>query len=231
MTRNRISIPSLPSLFVATIAFIASAAGAQARSKADPPPVQIESIREWIARYHASIYSGDPHVNAVLIVVDANSQYVASVADSLSPATTAAIDSGFADVAAHNDAQPMAEALAAGRLTVPGGDGKRPVYVVDGARKPNVDSLNPNSIVGIRLITPADAVSAYGADASGGAIAVTTWRPESPALVASRRERLRKLGITPERLDNDRMEMHVRGGAIGPNPLYIMVLRLKGSAF
>jgi hypothetical protein len=47
--------------------------------------------------------------------------------------------------------------------------------------------------------------------------------------VASRRERLLKLGIAPERLDDDQMQMHVRASVIGPNPLYIMVLRLKGS--
>ena len=74
-------------------------------------------------------------------------------------------------------------------------------------------------------------MSAYGPDAAGGAIVVRTYRPESPVLVASRRERLHKLGFAPERLDDDQMQMHVRAGAIGPNPLYIMVLRLNGGTF
>jgi hypothetical protein len=183
----------------------------------------------WIAQYHRNVISGDARINAVLIVADSNGQYVASLADSLSVETRAAIDSVFESVGAHNAVADMARELVAGRLRVPGATGKA-VYVVEGVRATRVDSLNVNSIENIQFATGADA-SKYGADAvEGGAILVTTTHSErrSQVIDASHRQRLNRLGIQPERVDLGNVQMmHLRAGVVGPNALYVTVLRLK----
>src|SRR5437762_5245393 len=134
------------------IASIAPSAAAQALLRPD-------EIFPWIARNHPNVVSGDPRVNAVLIVVDTNSQYVASVADSLSVEVMAAIDSVFASVGAHNVIEEMARELVAGRLRVPDADGTPAVYIVDGVRVSRVDSLSLNAIENIQFVKGDEAAS------------------------------------------------------------------------
>ena len=188
-----------------------------------------EEISAWVARYHLNVIAGDRRINAVLIVVDTNRQYVASVADSLPLEVSASIDSIFASVGARNAVEGMARELVAGRLTVPSAEGP-PVYIVDGVRVSRIDTLSVNSIEGIRLVKAADAVT-YGADAEkGGAIIVTMTHSEhqSQVIKANQLRRLKALGIRPDRVDvGDEQMMHVRGGAIGPYPLYVTILHLK----
>jgi len=188
-------------------------------------------ISQWIGRNHPNVIAGDPRVNAVLIVVDSASRYVASVADSLSPPVIAAIDSIFASVGAHNVIESMAHELLAGRLRVPNGDGSQPIYVVDGVRVGRVDSLMENAVKSIQFMNGAEAASKYGADAAkGGAVLVTMIHDEgwSQLVQASHRERLRKVGIEPERIDfgNTQM-MQVRAGTFGPYRMNVTILRLK----
>ena len=192
-------------------------------------PIGYNEFNAWIARHHPNVISGDARVNAVLIVVDTSSQYVASLADSLSFEIIAAIDSVFASVGAHNAIEGMARELVAGRLRVPGTDGEA-VYIVDGVRVRRVDSLKVNSIENIRLLKGADA-SKYGVDAAkGGAIVVTMTHSERQREVidSSQRQRLTKLGIQPERVELGNVQMmHINSGTVGPYPLYITVLHLK----
>jgi hypothetical protein len=192
-------------------------------------PIGYNTFYGWIAQYHRNVISGDARVNAVLIVVDSNSQYVASIADSLSVETTAAIDSVFESVGLHNAVKDMARELVAGRLRVPDGTGQA-IYIVDGVRTTRVDSLNVNSIERIQFAKGADA-SKYGTDAvEGGAIIVTMTHSErrSQVIDASHRLWLTKLGIQPERVDlGDVQMMHPRQGLVGPYAPYITVLRLK----
>jgi hypothetical protein len=200
-----------------------------ARSAAAQAPISYDTFNAWIARNHPNVISGDARVNAVLVVVDTNSQYVASVADSLSLTVLAAIDSVFASVGAHNAIEEMARELVSGQLRVPDADGQ-PVYIVDGVRVRRVDSLSVNSIENIQFVKGADA-SKYGADAAnGGAIVVTMTHSERRRQVidSSQRQRLSKLGIQPERIDlgNEQM-MRLGPGSIGPNTLYVTVLHLK----
>jgi hypothetical protein len=209
-------------LSLVAITSIAPSAAAQAM-------IRYDEFNAWIVRHHPNVISGDARVNAVLIVVDTNSQYVASLADSLSLETMAAIDSVFASVGAHNAIEGMARELVAGRLRVPDADGQA-VYIVDGVRVSRVDSLSVNSIENIQFMKGADA-SRYGAGAAkGGAIVVTMMHSERRRQVieSSQRQRLTKLGIQPERIDlgNEQM-MHVNAGVVGPYPLYITILHLK----
>ena len=132
----------------------------------------------------------------MLLVLDSLNHYVASVADSLPAAVTAAIHSMFASAVAHNEVEGMARELVAGRLRVPGSGGNEPIYVVDGARAVRVNSLPLNSIENIRFMNAAEAASAYGADAArGGAILVTMIHNEGwdRVIEASHRQRLSKL--------------------------------------
>jgi hypothetical protein len=204
------------------ITSIAPTAAAQA-------PIGYATFGAWIAQYHPNVGSGDARVNAVLIVVDSNSRYVASLADSLPLETRAAIDSVFDSVGLHNAIADMARELVAGRLRVPGASGQA-VYIVDGVRTTRVDSLNANWIENIQFAKGADA-SKYGADAvEGGAIIVTMAHSErrSQVIGASHRQWLNKLGIRPERVDlEDVQMMHVRSGLVAPSALYVTVLRLK----
>ena len=204
------------------IASIAPSAAAQGL-------VDHDEISAWIARSHSNVVAGDPRVNAVLIAVDTNNQYVASLADSLSLEIMAAIDSVFASVGAHNAIEGMARELVAGRLRVPDADGQG-VYIVDGVRVNRVDSLSVNSIENIQLIKGADA-SKYGAGAAkGGAIVVTMTHSERRRQVidSSQRQRLTKLGIQAERVDFGNVQMmRLSPGIIGPYPLYVTVLHLK----
>lgn len=219
---------------VGSLAFAASAfvggAGAQT-ARPDPPPLPNGAIREWTARYHANAFT-DPRINSLTFVVDTNSRYVASSADSLPDDVKAAIDSGFAWVEAHNAIYDTIVELVAGRLRVPGGDSTPPVYVVDGIRVKRVDSLEANSIEAIQLVKPADAATVYGPDAAkSGAIVVKMdhRKRKHPAIEATIRQRLAKLGISAERVDLGNMMWIVTGaGVIGRNPTYINVLHLKG---
>jgi hypothetical protein len=221
MTSIRSARATVVSLVVALASIAPSARGQSL--------ISYDQFSAWIARYHLNVIAGDRRVNAVLIVVDTNRQYVASVADSLPLEVTAAIDSMFASVGARNAVEGAARELVAGRLTVPGAEGP-PVYIVDGVRVSRVDSLSVNSIEGIRVVNAADAAK-YGAGAEkGGAIVVTTSHSEhqSQVMKANLLRRLNSLGIRADRVDiGDEQMMHVRGGAIGPNPLYITILHLK----
>jgi hypothetical protein len=204
-------------------AFVAHSAAAQV--------IGYDEFGPWIAAHHPNVQAGDRRVNAVLLVVDANGQYVASVADSLPFAVIAAIDSGFSSVGAHNAVEDMARELVADRLRVPGMGAHQPLYIVDGVRVGRVDSLSANEIENIQLLKGDEAVSKYGPGAAdGGAIVVTVAHSESWSRVvtSSNRERLSRLGIDPERVDmGDTQMMHVRAGIVGPYPMYITVLRLK----
>ena len=221
------------SLTMAAIALVASAAEAQT-TRREYPPVPRGAISEWTARYHANAFAGDSRVNSLTFVVDTNARYVASSADSLPVAVTAAVDSIFAVVAAHNAIRETATQLVEGRLRVQGGDSTPPVYVVDGVRVKRVDSLKLNAIESIRLVKPADAAIAYGPDAAkSGAVVVTLDHrsPKNPAIDMSILQRLSKLGIAVERVDLGNMQWIVtNAGIFGASPTYINVLYLKGGA-
>jgi len=221
------------SLTLVAIALIASAAAAQT-ARREYPPVPRGAISEWTARYHANAFAGDSRVNSLTFVVDTNARYVASSADSLPVAVTAAVDSIFAIVAAHNAIRETAAQLVEGRLRVPGGDSTPPVYIVDGVRMKRVDSLKLNAIESIQLVKPADAALVYGPDAAkSGAIVVTLDHrsPKNSAIDVSILQRLSKLGIAAERVDLGNMQWIVtNGGVFGTNPTYINVLFLKGRA-
>ena len=77
----------------------------------------------------------------------------------------------------------------------------------------------------------AEAASKYGSDAAkGGVILVTTIPDEgwNRMVKASHLERLRKLGIEPERIDfGDQQVMQVRAGVYGPYRMNVTILRLK----
>jgi hypothetical protein len=213
----------------AVLSFVTTASIAPAAAAQDM--IGRHELSAWIGRNHPNVIAGDVRVNAVLIVVDTNSHYVASVADSLPLEVAAAIDSMFASVGAHNEIDGMARELVAGRLRVPGAEGAEPVYIVDGVRVSRVDSLSVNAIERIWLTKGAEAASKFGPDAATrGAIVVTMIHPENRGRViqSSHRERLMKLGIRPDRIDFGNTQiMHVRAGIAGPNPMYITVLRLK----
>jgi hypothetical protein len=221
------------SLTSAAIAFVAFAAEAQTAPR-DPPPLPRGAITEWTARYQPNAFNKDSRVNSLTFVVDTNALYVASSADSLPVAVTAAIDSMFALVAAHNEIRETATQLVEGRLRVPGGDSTPPVYIVDGVRMKRVDSLRVNAIDSIQLVKPVDAVRAYGSDAAkSGAVVVKMERrgPKNPAIDESIRQRLAKLGIAAERVDLGNMQWIVtNAGVFGTRPMYINVLYLKGGA-
>lgn len=229
MTRRHRLVASLT---LSAIAFGGATARGQT-ARRDPPPVRMDAMREWTARYHANAFV-DPRINALTFVVDTNSQYVASSADSLPVAVTAAIDSTFALVEAQNEIRERAAQLVEGRLRVPGGDSTPPVYIVDGVRVKRVDSLSAAAVESIQFLTPADAATAYGPDAAkSGAVVVKTWHraPKNPAIELSIQQRLAKLGIAPERVDLGNMQwIHTGRGVIGSNPIYINVLYLKGGA-
>ena len=221
------------SLILAATALVGAVASAQTIRR-DPPPLRRGAISEWAARYHPNAFSGDSRVNSLTFVVDANSEYVASSADSLPVAVTAAIDSMFALVAAHNEIRETATQLVEGRLRVPGGDSTPPVYVVDGVRVKRVDSLRVNAIDSIRLVKPADAALAYGPDAAkSGAVVVKLDHRDGKnrAIDDSIRQRLARLGIAAERVDLGDMQWVVtNSGVFGASPTYINVLHLKGGA-
>ena len=221
------------SLTFAAIALGGAAANAQT-ARRDPPPIPRGAISDWTARYHPNAFAGDSRVNSLTFVVDTNALYVASSADSLPVAVTAAVDSIFAVVAAHNAIRETATQLVEGRLRVPGGDSTPPVYIVDGIRVKRVDSLRLNAIESIQLVKPADAAMAYGKDAAkSGAVVVTMDHrgPKNPAIDMSILQRLTKLGIVAERVDLGNMQWIVtNAGVFGTNPTYINVLYLKGGA-
>ena len=214
---------------------LAGAAGVNAQTaRRDPQPIRRGAISEWTARYHANAFTGGSRVNSLTFVVDTNAQYVASSADTLPVAVTAAIDSTFAVVAAHNEIRETATQLVEGRLRVPGGDSTPPVYIVDGVRVKRVDSLRLNAIDSILLVKPADAARAYGPDAAkSGAVVVKLERrgPKNPAIDDNIRQRLAKLGIDADRVDLGNMQWIVtNAGVFGANPTYINVLYLKGGS-
>ncbi len=209
-------------------ATVALAAMTSLAPSATAQPFGAREVRGWIERNHPAVIAGDPRVNSVFIVLDTNGQYVASRADSLPIEVSAAIDSTFDSVGARNAVAEIARELVAGQLRVPGSEGQA-VYIVDGVRVNRLDSLSADAIENIEFKKGADAVK-YGAASNGGAIIVTTMRHEERAQViaSSNRRSLEALHLATDQVDlHDVQMMHVRGGVLGPNPLYVTIMHFK----
>ena len=171
-------------------------------------PLSIDVVRAWIQIRHPSVIAGDPHVNAVTIVVDENNNLLASVADSLE-----AEASGSAP-----------RILVRGRLPgepaeiVRGPKPGAPVIMVDGVRIDSTAQLDTIPIESIEVIKGKSAAAEYGPDAEAGIIVIRSMRPDEA--------QLRRLGVSPDNV-KEMTELRLRPGVIGPNRLYVAVLQLK----
>jgi hypothetical protein len=167
------------------------------------PPLSIELIRAWIQARHPNVIAGDPHVNAVTIVVDQNNQYLASVADSVN------LPGMFTDSVffrTHGSLQPVS-ALA-----------KAPLIIVDGVRIDSTAQIDNGQIDHIEVLKGKAAAEAYGPDGAQGVISISSMHPDATEL--------NRLGFAPENI-GQMSEFRVRAGVVGPNRMYIAVLQLK----
>jgi hypothetical protein len=172
-------------------------------STVHPLPLSIELVRAWIQLHHPNVIAGDPRVNAVTIVVDQNDQYLSSVADSIAGVGFAA---DTISLRLRGTLQPISTVT------------PRPVIVVDGIRVDSTAQLDTIPIESIEVLKGRYAADAYGPDAENGVIAIRSMRPDPGSLS--------RLGLIPDNVA-EMSELRVRPGVIGPNRLYIAVLRLK----
>jgi len=170
-------------------------------------PLSIDVVRAWIQLRHPNVIAGDPHVNAVTIVVDENNALVASVADSLE---TEDRRKGPAIVV---DGVMKGTYEAAIRAGIP-----RPLLVVDGVRIDSTTQLDTIPIQSVEVIKGSYAGAAYGPGAERGVIVIRSMRPNE--------DQLRRLGVSPDNV-REMTELRLRPGVIGPNRLYVAVLRLR----
>lgn len=180
-------------------------------------------IRQWIQSRHPNIIAGDAHVNAVIIVVDANNQYLASATDSIAdagrvgdwvnfrvldpatrvPQTSASQPVIYVDGVVYDNPD---------RLKA------KPVVIVDGVRLENVEQLDSMLIKSVEVLKGSAAAATFGPDAANGVIVVTS----TPRTTVD----LSRFGIAAESLD-EMTEFRLKPGVVGPNRLYITVLQIK----
>ena len=196
---------------------------------AESMPIPIEVLRAWIQREHPGVISGTAGVNRVTIIVDSKGQFVASVVDSLSREATAAIDTAMIAVALHGVASEAANLVLTKAQKARAAGASSPVYIIDGVRVNDIDSLDTDAVQSVQVLHGSSA-SVYVGDTTSVEVVVTT-KPHDPKqllklAIDPNPERLAKIGIRPERVD-DVQVMSSRPGVVGPNRLYIAVLQLK----
>jgi hypothetical protein len=175
-------------------------------------PLGVDVIRGWIQLHHPNVIAGDPHVNSVVILVDVNNRYLASITDSVASqivGTDSSLRNAFG-ISARRAAQLSSEPTQSPTT--------RPVFIVDGVRVAGIEQLDSIPIREVEVIKGPLAAAAYGPDAENGAVIVWTMRPSS--------EQLSRLGISAENI-HEMTELHVRPGVVGPNRMFIAIIRLK----
>jgi hypothetical protein len=170
-------------------------------------PIPIDVVRAWIQARHPNVIAGDPHVNAVTIVVDENNSLLASVTDSLE---TEERRKGPSIVVDGRLIGTYEEAI---HTPTP-----RPVIVVDGVRIDSTTQLDTIPIESIDVLKGKSAAAEYGPDAQNGIVIIRSMRPNDA--------QLRRLGVSPNNIAQ-MTELRLRPGVIGPNRLYVAVLQLK----
>jgi beta-lactamase regulating signal transducer with metallopeptidase domain len=203
---------------VATTARMTSVEAATAPpSIAVPAPrsIPIEVLREWVRQHHPTVMTGDPSINYITIVVNAQDEYVTSRADSFDLA-----------VAGTDPALPPAlrvramvgdSLLLLPRIRVRNANEPQPIYIVDGQRVDDPNGINPATIKRVEVLKGQYAATQYGAGAENGVIVIDTQGEDG---------RLRQLGVETNQIQSIEI-LRVAAETIGPNALRLMVVKLK----
>jgi hypothetical protein len=170
-------------------------------------PLSIDVVRAWIAIRHPNVIAGDPHVNAVTIVVDENNNLLASVTDSLE-----SVGVGIAP------SIMVRGKLLADSVEVVRPVRRPPVIYVDGVRVDSTAQLDTIRIESVEVLKGKSAAAEYGPEAENGIIVIRAMKPDPT--------QLRRLGISPDNV-KEMTELRLRPGVIGPNRLYVAVLQLR----
>jgi hypothetical protein len=183
--------------------------------------VDIDQIRDWIAAHHPQVYN-DTTVNTVLIVLNPNGTYAASIAARFDSAEVAATDFRFARladiIAARQGARQVDTLLTyacSGEKTQPA---NRPLCILDGARVDSFNGVQTLAMHKLETVTGQAATARYGPDAANGVVIGST--------TASLLERYRALGITAANMGSMQTN-RVREGTVGPRRLDITIVFLK----
>jgi TonB-dependent SusC/RagA subfamily outer membrane receptor len=186
-------------------------------------PLPIDVIRRWIESRHPNIVAGDAHVNAVIIVVDANNQYLASATDSIADSGRVGDWLNFRVMDPSNrvplTSAPQPVIYVDGVIYENSDRIKaKPVLIVDGVRLENIEQLDSIAIKSVEVLKGPAAAASYGADAANGVIVVTS----KPRMTVD----LSRFGIDAQSV-SEMTEFRLRPGVVGPNRLYITVLQIK----
>jgi len=212
----------------ATPASLAPTAAAVPRAPSAEIPVAV--LREWIQQHHPNVIAGDPSVNEVVIVVDANEQYRRSYArfDSTpgmnaggmrgrvggggAIATSVGRIGGTGRGAGYiGDTTAIKFEALAGALPT-----DRPLIIVDGVVVNGVDGIERDRIHSVEVIKGVGAIAKYGPAASRGVIVIDT---KSDDLLST-------MGLSAEQIQNIDV-LKLPAGTIGPNQLRVLVVQLK----
>jgi TonB-dependent SusC/RagA subfamily outer membrane receptor len=175
-----------------------------------PAEIPIAVLREWIQQHHPNVITGDPSVNEVVIVVDANERYLRSYARFDSVPDGARGDGprgrGNAYVADTVQIRALGSALHRGN----------PLIIVDGVIVNGVDGIERERIQSVEVLKGAAAVAQYGPAAERGVIVIDT---KSESLLSSmdlKADDIRQIDV-----------VKAPPGTIGPNALRVLVVQVK----
>jgi TonB-dependent SusC/RagA subfamily outer membrane receptor len=182
--------------------------------------IPLEVIREWVAKYHPSVMRGDATIKAIAIIVDANENYVRSATgDFATPAVTLdavrrldpkniesvevikgpTAASMYGPAAMNGVVVVYTKSFNVDTAETPpaGGDS---VYVITQDRLRELNAVNPPVFIidGVMMTRP----------------------------LAGETNALDRLGVKAGEIENMVMRK-MRGGVIGPNPLTVLVAKLK----
>lgn len=166
---------------------------AGAASQTTAPMPELDVLRAWIAEHHPALSTGDTRLNAVIVVVDTNARYVRSSAFSLSDTAMVIMQGGIElAVDMRHDTAWTARVHACIRDRSEPPATRPPLCLLDGTRVKDIENFRFFSSSAIVVLEGDVATKQFGAEASNGAVLVTTNR----AALA----RYQALGVTSENL-------------------------------
>lgn len=152
---------------------------------------ELDQTRAWLQVHQPRMISGDSGVNAAIVIVDTAAQYVRSTAFRLSAAELDALQAGVAKAVSLNGDTASTNLISACvRSKKDAPPAHPPICVLDSLRVQDIAGLRFFASRKLEVLKREDAIKRYGADASNGAVVVTT---DVAAL-----DRYTKLGAAPE---------------------------------
>lgn len=191
-----------------------------AASQTTAPMPELDVLRAWIGEHHPDVIVGGSGMNAVIVVVDTNAKYVRSSAFALSDTAMATMQGGIdLAVGMRHDTAWTNRVHACVRDKSESPASNPPICVLDDARVRDITAFQFFASSTMAVLQSDAATKRFGAEASNGAVLVTTNR--------SALARYTGVGATPENFlsfETRRPRLNAGGAQV-----FVTVLMLRTS--